>query len=237
MWLLSGVSLALSSFFPAHFTANAGIQSLIGSILLTAMAVPSYWVLLKVAGKGGAIAVIGLGIFALGIEATSIVTGWPYGYFEYGTNLGLKLGGLVPWTVTLAWPPLVIGSWYLLPQQLATWKKIVLAAVLLVLLDLVLDPGAVALQMWSWQNPGIYYQIPWSNFGGWFITGLIGSAWLSWWVKDCTILANQRNWLVSGWWWHLWFWTGVAVWLGFWLPACLGVVLIVLSNHLIVLKK
>jgi len=36
----------------------------------------------------------------------------------------------------------------------------------------VIDPVAVnRLEYWSWAGDGIYYNIPLTNFGGWFLTG------------------------------------------------------------------
>jgi len=50
------------------------------------------------------------------------------------------------------------------------------AAALLVAFDLVIDPGAVAAGLWVWEEPGIYYGIPLTNYFGWAITGLAYSA-------------------------------------------------------------
>ncbi|MBZ0089561.1 MAG: carotenoid biosynthesis protein, partial [Thermoanaerobaculia bacterium] len=40
--------------------------------------------------------------------------------------------------------------------------------------DLVIDPGAVALGLWSWEGSGPYYGVPVGNLAGWAVTGISG---------------------------------------------------------------
>ena len=47
-------------------------------------------------------------------------------------------------------------------------SHILLTAMLVTILDLVLDPIAVDEGRWSWDNPGKYYGVPIKNFIGWF---------------------------------------------------------------------
>jgi putative membrane protein len=44
-----------------------------------------------------------------------------------------------------------------------------LCAVFAVSFDLWYDPVAVAMKWWTWTNPGPYYNVPTSNFIGWFV--------------------------------------------------------------------
>lgn len=120
--------------------------------------------------------ILSLSLFALVIEYTGLVTGWPYGEFVYTGNLGYKLFGILPWTVGLSWAPLVIGSVAMVYS--VTQKKIlriILPVVVLVIFDLLLDPVAVNLGMWSYLHGGAYYNVPVQNFLGWAFSGLIGS--------------------------------------------------------------
>ena len=48
-------------------------------------------------------------------------------------------------------------------------SHILLPALLVTILDLVLDPIAVDEGRWSWDMPGKYYGVPIKNFIGWFI--------------------------------------------------------------------
>ena len=53
-------------------------------------------------------------------------------------------------------------------------SHILLSALLVTILDLVLDPIAVDEGRWSWEMPGKYYGVPIKNFIGWFFNcGLI----------------------------------------------------------------
>ncbi len=49
-----------------------------------------------------------------------------------------------------------------------------LSTLILVSFDFVLDPGAIYLGMRSFVYPGVYYQVPRSNFGWWIFSGVIG---------------------------------------------------------------
>ncbi|MEZ4635217.1 MAG: carotenoid biosynthesis protein [Caldilineaceae bacterium] len=39
--------------------------------------------------------------------------------------------------------------------------------------DLFLDPQMVAWQLWVWETPGGYFGIPWVNYAGWLLTGVL----------------------------------------------------------------
>lgn len=125
--------------------------------------------------------VIGLGVltlFAWGIELTGVYTGYPYGEFAYQTELGPMLLGAVPVALPVFYFPILINA-YLLgvlalgerANRLAIRYPIVVG--LVVTLDLILDPGAVALGFWAWEDPGVYYGVPVVNFLGWILSGSI----------------------------------------------------------------
>lgn len=113
----------------------------------------------------------GLGIYALLIETFAIQTGMPYGQFSYGGLLGPKLFDSVPVTVLLAWTPLVLGVLAVLPPITPLWKRVIVATVSLVVVDMVLDPAAVHIGFWAWDVPGFYYGVPLVNFAGWVLSG------------------------------------------------------------------
>jgi putative membrane protein len=56
------------------------------------------------------------------------------------------------------------------------WVIVLLSALLLVAVDLVLDPVFVHLGIWIWITPGFYYGVPISNYVGWLFTGLVSAA-------------------------------------------------------------
>jgi uncharacterized membrane protein len=60
------------------------------------------------------------------------------------------------------------------------WQAPLVAAILAVLLDLFIDPVAVAAGYWVWSVPGtVYHGIPLLNFVGWFVLMLLAPiAWI-----------------------------------------------------------
>jgi uncharacterized membrane protein len=112
------------------------------------------------------------------IEVLGVHTGVIFGKYWYGETLGTQL-----WNV-----PLVIGAnWLLLvycssisTQRLffynqnkytsfSTFIQSLLAAILMVLLDLLIEPVAIRLDFWHWQNE----QIPAQNFQAWFLIAFV----------------------------------------------------------------
>ncbi len=51
--------------------------------------------------------------------------------------------------------------------------------------DCVLDPGATALSAWTWEGGGSFFHVPWRNFVGWWLVGLVVYA---------TFFAITRTW-------------------------------------------
>jgi bisanhydrobacterioruberin hydratase len=90
---------------------------------------------------------------------------WLFGDYSYGPTLGFKLFDI----------PLLIGvNWFLLVYGVGVTMqysrlrnslvRILLAAAVLVLLDLLIEPVAISFDYWSWLSAGI----PLKNYGCWF---------------------------------------------------------------------
>ena len=104
------------------------------------------------------------------LECLGVNYGCLFGNYHYGESLGLKIFGV----------PLLIGAnWLLLAltarQVIGNWIKnrwlIMLgASLLMVLIDVVIEPVATKLDFWDWENN----IIPLSNYRDWFIIGFIG---------------------------------------------------------------
>jgi len=117
--------------------------------------------------------------YAYAIEFVGIRTGWPYGPFEYGVNLGPMVEG-VPLALPLFFLPLVLNAYLLAVLLLgprAARRAIRLPATLAVVLaiDLVLDPGAVAVGFWEYLDGGVYYGVPLTNYAGWVLSGTVAT--------------------------------------------------------------
>lgn len=108
-------------------------------------------------------------------EVAGVMTGFPFGAYDYGSGLGPKLVG-VPLIVPLAWtmmgyPALLAGRH--LARRLAPFP----AALLLTGWDMFLDPQMVAAGHWTWRNPAPDLPgvpgIPVTNFLGWLLVSLV----------------------------------------------------------------
>ena len=176
--------LASALFFGASYFAvtlpdapGAEVGSYVSTFLI---ALPSFVALFAYFRAGRAVfSLISLAAFAYVVEAIGVLTLFPYGSFHYGDALGGRIFGLVPLLLPISYAPLVIGavaaSWS--PQS---HKRIVLwvlrSALLLTLMDGVLDPGAASLGFWVWPGGGAYYGVPLSNYAGWLLSGTLASA-------------------------------------------------------------
>jgi putative membrane protein len=142
------------------------------------MRLPLFAGLLPVTDQRAALSVVLVSGYAYAIEYVGVKTGLPYGTFEYAVDLGPMLLGAVPVGLPVFFIPLVLNSYLLVLLLLGDRAEsrslrtlATLATVLLV--DLVLDPAAVAIEFWAYQPPGAYYGVPASNYAGWVLSGTV----------------------------------------------------------------
>lgn len=199
---------------------GAGVGSYVSSLLISAPALVA--LVAHLGARRAAVSVLAVSAFAYAVESVGVLTGFPYGPFSYGDALGPKLFGIVPFLLPVTYVPLVIGAVSASrgPRLLA---HIFLSALLLTLIDGVLDPGATALGFWSWSEGGPYYGVPLSNFAGWLLSGAASATFL-------IVLGRARTTpppgtldsvILS-----LAFWTGVAAFSGLLFPFFLGLALL-----------
>lgn len=170
------IFLAIGAFFMANVELPPW-SHYASAINVVLFALPSFWAVRRWLGwRDGIILIVVLGIYALAIEASAILTGFPYGHFGYSDLLGFRIFGLVPWTVAFAWTPLMLGAYAVAANLFDVRIVRVLATTLIItLFDVVLDPGAVYLGFWQYEGGGCFYGVPMSNFVGWLISGSIGA--------------------------------------------------------------
>lgn len=133
-------------------------------------------------------------------EFCSIHWGFPYGdYFYIHGTAGRELWIFgVPFMDSLSYvflsycsyslalflmSPIVLHHRNLLvletSRERRSWQVLILGAFLFVMLDIVIDPVALLGDRWflgkiyGYRHPGYYFGIPMSNFGGWFVVGII----------------------------------------------------------------
>ena len=127
--------------------------------------------------------------------------------------------GFAPYLLPVTYLPLVIGA------VAAAWGTgsrvlhVILAALLLTLIDGVLDPGAAALGFWVWPEGGPYYGVPLGNYLGWLLSGVLAATITlfvgRWKEPPLPIMLDSAIIAVA-------FWTGVATFSLLPVPALLG---------------
>jgi bisanhydrobacterioruberin hydratase len=212
----------LAALFAVRFPdlPGASIGSYISTFLI---ALPSIVALFRYLGpRRATLSLLALSLFAYAIEYLGVATGFPYGRFFYGDALGPTVAGLVPFLLPLSYAPLVVGA------VAAAWGggsrllHLAYAALLLVWMDAILDPGATSLGFWVWPGGGAYYGVPPSNFAGWLLSGTLATALLlttaRWSKTPMPALLDSAAISTA-------FWTAVAAFSGLIVPALLGAVL------------
>lgn len=107
-------------------------------------------------------------------------TGIPFGAYDYTDILQPQLAG-VPLLIPIAWFMLLPSSWVMAQHivgERKTWRDraffVVVSALALTAWDLFLDPQMVEWGFWEWeQTAGGYFGVPWSNYAGWLLTGVV----------------------------------------------------------------
>jgi len=108
-------------------------------------------------------------IICYSIELAGIKTSAIFGNYSYGDTLGIKLLD-VPLIIGINWLILIYSVGcicYSLKTHFVI--KSIIGAAMLVLLDLLIEPIAIQLNFWTWENN----HIPMQNYIGWFITSFI----------------------------------------------------------------
>ena len=211
----------------AFFMANVELPRwsyVISSINVLMFALPAFYALRRWLGwSDGTKLVLILGAYALLVETFAILTGFPYGHFGYSDHLGYKLFGYVPWTVAFAWTPLLLCA-YTAARSLFSSRveRIICSTFLLVIFDLVLDPGAVLLGFWQYPHGGAYYGVPASNYLGWMLSGAVGSMIMETAISYFRPLLPPPVQIGSSAFFIMFFWTAFAVFGGLAVPAIIG---------------
>lgn len=104
-------------------------------------------------------------------EFISLKYGFPFGHYSY-EGFGARIAG-VPIPIVVAWGIYLYICYLSASPFFRGMGRVIIAALLMVLLDLAIDPVMVELGIWKWEETGEWFGIPSSNFFGWFITSIV----------------------------------------------------------------
>jgi putative membrane protein len=225
LWLLVAAALVGAAYFEVRFPDHR-TSLFFATAAIVAIAAPSLIATVKwLEWRRGLALLVTLASLSYVIEAIGLMTGWPYGTFEYGSRMGPKIGSTVPLLLPGGFVPLVLGAIYVACRTRFSDRKRWTAFGLLALVsfDMILDPGAVAMGYWKYLEGGLYFEVPAVNFFGWLLSGTIAltlsRAWLA---QTCARECNPPDLLSFSAFMTLAYWAGISLWLSLWLPALLG---------------
>lgn len=115
---------------------------------------------------------ISIYLLGFGVEVFGVNTGLIFGAYTYDKGLGLKLFN-TPLIIGINWLLLIYISFSTIDHiKLNDWLKVFFTATILLAYDLILEPLAPVLKMWSWDAG----QAPFQNYLAWFVIALIFAA-------------------------------------------------------------
>lgn len=101
-------------------------------------------------------------------ELIGTKTGYLFGDYSYGASLGFKIFG-VPLVIGVNWALLIVCSVSIVnPIKTSNFVKSILAAMLMTLLDVLIEPVAIESDFWHWTHG----TIPLFNYISWFFVSL-----------------------------------------------------------------
>ena len=161
LWLFQlsaiiGISIGFQDWFIEKTPINLGIQV----VLL-------FWVfqLSKLKEIVLFVLLFGLGMTA---EIIGVATGFPFGTYSYGSNLGVKVSG-VPFLIGCNWAVLVFCGAAIANKLFSNlWVKASFGGMLMVVLDLPMEILAPTFDFWEFAG-----EPPIENYLSWFLIGAL----------------------------------------------------------------
>ncbi|MBN8234234.1 carotenoid biosynthesis protein [Halobacillus kuroshimensis] len=133
------------------------------------------------------------------VEHLGVAYNFLFGTYDYTQDFGIKIAD-TPVTIGFAWL-LIIGCSHEIARVISSGLPsftrfltfLLTGALCAVTIDLILDPVSYKVkEYWIWQEPGLYYDIPFSNFTGWFVTAAFFHLVFLIWNPDN--LVNEGTW-------------------------------------------
>jgi putative membrane protein len=151
-----------------------GIRVAIGTACIWIALVSYLW---RTYGSKGVFAVAALGLLWVIVEYIGIKTCIPYGCFVYSELVWPRFFGTFPYALFVIRPTLVIlmSSW--ISVHTNRLLQVMMGSILLITLDIFLDPVAVYQWVRSYDPVWVWYGVPLTNYLGWIPMSLV-SVWL-----------------------------------------------------------
>ncbi|MBD8032158.1 MULTISPECIES: carotenoid biosynthesis protein [Solibacillus] len=164
-WYICGVVLVGFDLLPSWLEWSNSI------FIITSGILGGIYFLIHFRFKLGFLIFVGIFVSTFIIEYYGSSSQFLFGDYTYSNYFAPNVMG-VPVAIGFAWV-MVIATGHAIIMKFGVQNIILralLGGVLALTMDLILDPVAYkAKQYWIWHEPGIYYDIPWTNFFGWFI--------------------------------------------------------------------
>lgn len=110
-----------------------------------------------------------VGIAGFFVEWIGVHTGYLFGNYTYGENLGMKVAG-VPILIAVNWIMLSLCTTSIVVRmKFSVYFQAFVSALFMTLLDVFIEPVAVKSDFWHWENG----MIPVSNYVCWFVISYI----------------------------------------------------------------
>jgi len=159
IYLIGIIGISIPSLSPLYVRITP-VTLLISGLLLMAFHEP--W------NRKAVLAVILIAAMGFFLEVIGVATGKIFGSYSYSQLLGWKVLN-VPLIIALNWLILVYGAYYIASVLVKhSLLRLFIGGVLLILFDLVMEPVAIELNMWSWQSE----VPPLQNYLVWFVAGV-----------------------------------------------------------------
>lgn len=190
-WYICGVILLTFDLLPAWLEwANAVFLILSGLLAIVYFSK-------KFGKKAGSLISVVIFLFSYLAEFIGSSYGILFGDYYYTNRFAPNLFD-VPIAIGFAWL-MVMGTSHALACAITEkkWLQPIIGACVAVIIDLIIDPVAFKLkQYWIWEEDGVYYDIPFSNFLGWFIVALVLHVFILFFSPNKNIFWEKRMFLL-----------------------------------------
>ena len=156
-----------------------------GVLVVLATATGLAGLVCQLPGQNVMLAALTIGFIGGAVQSVGALTAIPFGPYVYTEHIGQQLFYPLPWAVPLIWITVLVVSRGVARLMLRPWRKtqnygfrlIGITTLLVVLLDVGLEPYATGVKhYWFWNPTKLrfdWYGAPWVNFFGWAVTALL----------------------------------------------------------------